>query len=49
MRKQAASNTLERAGVELVIVLILFVLALSVRLYHLQETPFGLNLSLIHI
>lgn len=43
MRKRAASNTLERAGIELVIVLILFVLALSVRLYHLQETPFGLN------
>ena len=43
MRKQAASSPLKRAGIELVIVLILLVVALSVRLYHLQETPFGLN------
>ena len=33
----------KRAGIELVIVLVLVVLALSVRLYRLQEIPFGLN------
>ena len=33
----------KRAGIELVIVLVLVVMALSVRLYRLQEIPFGLN------
>ena len=33
----------KRAGIELVVVLVLVVMALSVRLYRLQEIPFGLN------